>query len=406
MTRLESAAPSRRLLRLASAVYLACFLPAAAGLLLLALHKPSLWLMLLVVAIAGSAGFAVLRTRPQALRRAIPILMFQLFVVTPEVVLRLLDFHYETGVQFGFPRRFQRFVRDPELFWTLPRDEPGVNRLGFHGPEVTSPKPAAVQRLLFLGDSVLAQGYPELAGALLQARWPGRVFEVVNLSLQGYSSDQGKVLAEKYGELVDPDAVLICYGWNDHWLAWGSPDSEKRIAAKLPKHRALTESLYQRSRLLQLLRWSLRPVLGAETPSSQVRVPLERYRENVTAIAARFAERQVPVVLITAPTSHDVLGVPAYLIEQQFAHEPQSVLALHRSYSQALREIAQREGWELLDLERELQASPEPAEIFSSDGIHLTEAGKRRVAERVAKLLVERGLLSEVAGQQHVAEQP
>jgi hypothetical protein len=35
----------------------------------------------------------------------------------------------------------------------------------------------------------------------------------------------------------------------------------------------------------------------------QVRVPLERYRENVSAIGAGFAKRHVAVVLITAPTS-------------------------------------------------------------------------------------------------------
>src|SRR5262249_7730440 len=139
-----------------------------------------------------------------------------------------------SGIQFGYPRpeQFARLVPDAELFWRRPTGAPGINTFGFPGREIAIPKPSNTHRIIFLGDSCTAQGYPQVVEALLNHAHgsPARQFECINMSMVGYSSHQGRVLAGRYGAMFQPDAVIVCYGWNDHWRAYGAPDSRKVVA--------------------------------------------------------------------------------------------------------------------------------------------------------------------------------
>ncbi len=51
----------------------------------------------------------------------------------------------------------------------------------------------------------------------------------MTLALSGYSSHQGRVLAELYGETLEPDLAVIYFGWNDHWRAYQTIDSQKVV---------------------------------------------------------------------------------------------------------------------------------------------------------------------------------
>ena len=310
-------------------------------------------------------------------------------MLTPELLLRQVHFRHEPGIQFGFPRpaHFEILAPDEELFWKLSPGRPNVNSLGFRGGEIARPKPPAVYRVLFLGDSVPYQGYPALVETFLNGWGIARRFESVNLGVPGYSSHQGRVLVARYGEMLEPDLVVISYGWNDHWQAYGAVDSRKKITVGRSAAARTLGVLESRSRLVQWLRSVQARWLGTDRRLATVRVPRDEYESNLVHMGKFFAARRVPVIFLTAPTAHYALGVPDYLVTQGFAPDKERVMALHRGYNQVVRDVAVAHGWLVLDLERESAALGNPAELFGGDGIHLTRAGAARVAWRMANFI-------------------
>jgi lysophospholipase L1-like esterase len=373
--------PTREARVVATVFILAC-LPSTLGLVwLAAVEARTYWLHLLALLSFAAAGCVLIR---QLSRRRVRVHFFLtlsalvLVLATPEVLLRVVRFRYELGVEFGYPRSFQRFARDPDLFWTFPQDEPGVNSLGFRGPEIQA-KPEGACRLLFLGDSIVAQG---LAPVVVDTLAAGPSVEAISLAVPGYSSYQGRVLVEKHAAAIEPDIVVVFYGWNDHWLARGAIDSAKIIAPPSWKTRLL-DTTYRRFRTLQVFSY----LLVRATTLSSVRVPLDEYVKNLDWIGRRFERDGVPMVLVTAPTSHYRLGVPDHLVELGLAKDERSIVRLHRNYNRALRELATANRWPVLDLERMLESSEDLAELFTEDGIHLTAKGLDRVGGLIADSL-------------------
>ena len=378
--------------RLGQMVWVGSLVPALIGSVWLSITRPYFWVYAIglggVTAVVAWWLIPYLGKYQKGNQWVISIAVLNLLWLTPEVFLRVNNFQYETGILFAYPRTFQRLQPDADLFWTLPPLQEGVNSWGFAEAEVTVPKPENVCRLLFLGDSVPAQGYPQLVAEQVQSE-NGRV-EVVNLSLGGYSSYQGRVIAKKYGLLVAPDLVIVSYGWNDHWLAYEAIDSQKVISPERLETNQLIDWIYRHSRVLQWGQYQLSPVV--EMPLTEVRVPLPEYVTNLTAIGYLFAER--PVIFITPPSTHRQFGVPDYLIEQGFATDKAQVIALHQQYNESLHELATINDWPLLDLAQTMSTRPDLRHLFLSDGIHLTEQGLQVVANYVAEFVAGQACLA------------
>jgi lysophospholipase L1-like esterase len=351
-----------------------------------AFAHPAWWLAVASFAGLGAVGaLAIRRGRRSGPWLALAVL--NLLLAVPELGLRVAGFRYVSGIEFGYPEpeQFWELVPDRELFWKLPHDEL-ANSLGFFGPEPAVPKPRGTFRVVYLGDSCSQQGYPnawpELATRAL-AQNGVRPVDEVNLALSGYSSHQGRVLAEHYLAPLEPDVVAVYFGWNDHWLAWGAIDSQKHIDPR-------GEELRRNLRLLQLVQMA-RTALAGERPQplDQVRVPLDAYRENLRAICDRATQDGAKVVLITAPSAFDVKGVPEHLLARPFVRDAATLERLHREYNDAVREIAAERGALLFDLDRELGARPNRGVLFLRDGIHMSEAGIVVVAELFAAFVRE-----------------
>lgn len=99
-----------------------------------------------------------------------------------------------------------------------------TNSLGFRGPELPppgQPKPAGVERIVFVGDSMLhawavrdEQLMTERTRAAIERE--GRNAEVYNLSCSDYGTGQELLLFRKYGRDLAPDAVVLeLYTGND-----------------------------------------------------------------------------------------------------------------------------------------------------------------------------------------------
>jgi lysophospholipase L1-like esterase len=329
------------------------------------------------IAVAVFAGLTLLvplgvraqRARGRSIGPFVALAVLATLLAVPELGLRSAGFRNVSGIEFGYPSPtdFLELEPDEELFWKMPSDAPGTNSLGFSGPEPRVPKPAGTRRVLFLGDSCLYQGHPE-AWPEIAARALG--LDGVNLSIAGYSTHQGRLVAQKHGERLEPDFVVVCYGWNDHWLARGTQDSVKRIDAR-------HERLYRSSRLLQALRKLRAP---EEAPVLDVgRVPPEEYVANLAAIVRQFRARNVRVMLVTAPTVHD-LTVPPYLLKYNFGTSAEQIVRVHEQYVELTREVASAEGAELFDLAALCRQRPDRIDWFLGDGIHFTEQGRTVLA--------------------------
>lgn len=351
------------------------------------------WIILLLAVF----GFAVLlwvigarlHRNQKRIEWLLSLAVINLFIVVPELALRVANFRYDSGIQFGYPlpSEFVYYEPDETLWWKLKSSEPNVNSLGFRGKEIVVPKPENVYRILFLGDSVTQQGFPDMLEHFLNAKFPNAAkrFECVKLAVAGYSSHQGRLLAEMYGEKHEPDIAFVYYGWNDHWQAFGSTDSEKVFKATNAKWSGISSFAYRNLRILQGLNSIRCSLLGLNTPLTEVRVPKEDYANNLRKIHEIFEKQNIPTVFITAPTSHYRLGVPEYLIARKAIPDKSSAAELHKTYNQIVREVAQTANSFLLDLETEFTSTSTEnlEEIFMKDGIHLTAIGLSVIAKRI-----------------------
>ena len=145
----------------------------------------------------------------------------------------------EAGLRFLFPQPLterygsagagEPLVRiDRELGWTLREGVSGVtsdepwqkdlrtNALGFrdvaHGE-----KAAGVTRVFVLGDSFVFGSGVKQDETLTRrlAALLGPSFEVINLGVPGYGTDQALLTLERFGPRLSPDIVLAAFFWND-----------------------------------------------------------------------------------------------------------------------------------------------------------------------------------------------
>jgi len=205
----------------------------------------------------------------------------------------------------------------------------------------------------------------------------------------GYSSYQGRVLAERYASKLDPDLAVVYFGWNDHWNAYGAIDSEKVVNTSTSAWTHIARLFYRRSRLIQAGGWLLDTLVRPASSQAldQVRVPPNQYQENLLRIKELFESIHVPVVFITAPTSHYRLGVPDYTVNMNFARDKQSAITMHKKYNDLVRCVGQGPTAYVLDLESDFNDIQDPQQVFQWDGIHFTSLGQVLAAQRIARFI-------------------
>jgi hypothetical protein len=159
-----------------------------------------------------------------------------------------------------------------------------TNSLGLRSPEISAVKKPAVYRCLCLGDSTtfgnaVAQEatYPyrlqEILGATNRA-----ALEVINAGVGGYNTLQEVGLMERLAPTIKPDVVVIGFFLNDIREARRT-DMDKIIdpATGEPAREGLKSFtpyrliyLMKRSRLVTLLYWKFRILIGKKTSDNEV----------------------------------------------------------------------------------------------------------------------------------------
>lgn len=102
--------------------------------------------------------------------------------------------------------------------------ELGFNSRGVRGPECPYTKDSQTFRIVILGDS-FAEGYSvsfeNLFSELLRVKLnqnPGRRYEIVNLGIAGYSTDQEVLLFENEAQKYKPELTILLFYENDVWF--------------------------------------------------------------------------------------------------------------------------------------------------------------------------------------------
>jgi lysophospholipase L1-like esterase len=201
-----------------------------------------------------------------------------------------------------------------ELFWrlaphrTLPEDRRPFFGLISNGQglredhEIPLAKSANEVRVLFLGDSCTfgyglapEETFVEQAERSLAAKFPDRKIECINAGVPGWSLFQGWRLLESEGLALDPDLVVVAFGWNDNDEWDGSSDMEQYSAI----HAREPPPALRWSRLARLA-WES---FSAERMSTAKRPRLlpEEFTELLDRIDVAVREHRAALLLLVLP---------------------------------------------------------------------------------------------------------
>jgi lysophospholipase L1-like esterase len=292
---------------------------------------------------------------------------------------------------------------DPLLFWRLRPNRHSerlgqvTNSLGLRGPEVPA-KTDDEFRILSLGESTTygwKVAYEDCYSALLETHLDsveGKQVRVVNAGVPGYTVVQGYVYLKFHGVDLEPDAVLLYFGYNDFLdVAF----REKRVAAGkraasgvtdlelFNLRRRFTSRLrdwtYQHSNLARLVGSLMH---GAKEPApggpgepaaagehgvrvqyNMARVPEDDRRTALEGILDLCETRGIDLVVI----------VPWYLGFDE--HVP------------LLRRFASEHGVTIVDLPSILTTVPGPKQRYFRDSSHPNEEGHKQIAMAVADVI-------------------
>jgi len=277
---------------------------------------------------------------------------------------------------------------DPDRFWRLVPDsrlpEPGPESRGpFFGlisngrgfredHQLAATKADNETRILFLGDSCTfgyGVGWNETYVATcedqLNEQYPARRFECINASVPGYSLYQGWRVLDVEGPRVQPDLVVVCFGFNDR-AEWDGLSDLEHAALAPPAWLAV-------SRLAGRL-WQLghdRPARTSSRP--RPRLSPDEYRGLLSRIRRRTRQLDARLVLISWCERFQVTDDRDERTPWQFE----------------LHQFAKRHRVPMLDLVPQLQgwADHENRPKLFLDIIHVTPATHSRIAGRLVETL-------------------
>jgi lysophospholipase L1-like esterase len=368
---------------------------------------------------SADAPPAAPRTIPlarRALYLSVPFLLFFAVLAGIEIAVRGHLPHVSTLEAFVRAPEQQRgfrdlhqvnvFEGDPLLFWRLSPNVSGVvwdftpvrtNRQGLRYPRVVGRKEPGVFRIACFGDSVTfgyrvptvwpdrpedfdrgAQPFPALLEAGFRAANPGREVEVIPLAVPGYSSHQGAAWLRRDIGWLDPDIVVLNYGWNDINIR---PRTDRETMSTSRRQVLLRWLMTHSQALIHASRaWPPTKAAAEARPGPAVtRVLAHEYVENMSTMARQAARRGAQVIVL-GPVFRDTVTEPG---------EAQRI-AEHR---QKLREAMAAAGVAYLEIP-ELQegAWPQNEPLFG-ERIHPGFLGHRLMANRLAEMMAARGML-------------
>lgn len=255
----------------------------------------------------------------------------------------------------------------------------GINALGFRG-NIYDPNlhNGDETKVMILGDSCSfgwgILDYHLTFQSILEERLGEQSgkFKVYNFSQPGYSSSQGKVVFDRWFSKVNPDLLIIYFGWNDIWETPLLTDNQYlnllqfthapplKWIQKTHTYLAL-ESLYQR--------YIIKPASQhAQINNKKVRVPMEDAIANFKTFVTAASESDTEIILILPPLSNRAPRLSGIL-----------------SYNNKIRNEFQKDAM-VLNLKDMDYNSPNSHGFFFPDGFHPNNEGAKYIAGQLTPL--------------------
>jgi GDSL-like lipase/acylhydrolase family protein len=152
------------------------------------------------------------RPSPEALLALAAVAAVAFGLVGLELLLRLLDPRYLDRQGPTVYSETYGWAPRPGFAWLLHDIPTHVNAKSYRGPEHTLAKPPGRTRVVVLGDSIAFGARAtddQTFSALLQSR--GERYDVVNLAVEGYGTDQELLRLEHEGLAYHPDVVILSF---------------------------------------------------------------------------------------------------------------------------------------------------------------------------------------------------
>ena len=267
---------------------------------------------------------------------------------------------------------------DPVLLWRPVARSP-YGRQRFKGPDVRTPKPAGVTRVMAYGDSntdgPLTGAWPNRLEDLVRSDTPPR--ESINAGVTGYSSFQGLERFREEVSVYQPDIVLVSFGWNDVAPAIGPPDrafAQSTAFTSVDRHMVAVRRLLLRYEFYLVARRYLSPppVEPAATAYAP-RVSLDDYAANLTAFVTTARDHGAVAVLLTRPYRETTSSLEQSDGWRRFVP----------AYNRKLLDVAAATGAPALDV----QAAFAGRRDLFADECHFTEEGHAALARMLASHL-------------------
>lgn len=300
--------------------------------------------------------------------------------------------HRQLITVLGLPAINAAMTFDPVLFWKLvpdlddhrvvgeirgvpfdfavSTDARGLRRGGGASGETEG------LHVLALGDSCTFglgveddEAWPALLEQLLAPRVAGGA-RVSNAGVPGYTSFQGLRYLEGPGLALEPDLVLVSFGFNDADV-WSSR-SDVETARWLAERARLRswDALLHRSALYAGLARGLRGRAGPEVDVrlERPRVAPEEFLANLRAMRELTRLREIPTVFLIWPYR-----------DQLQRNDPAPIV-----YQPLITQAGERSATPVLDLFEAFRRADEPF----LDHVHASPAGTRAAAREIARFLL------------------
>jgi lysophospholipase L1-like esterase len=276
----------------------------------------------------------------------------------------------------------------------------GINKAGFKGPEVRSPKPKI--RLMTVGNSctegswIDILSYPRSMELQLKKRLGSNIVEVINAGVSGYG-DQNVIWRLPYFLSFKPDFVTIHIGWNNGVYGEPIPHWTKYLEMVRVPYLAIwrIRTYGNRSSFAVWPGMNSGNLIYNATNETKFDdyIPLDSIG-NIVEIIQGIKQSGASPVLCTLPGLFTTSSPPdsAALAKGHlplWTRNAYVIAKITEQYNERLRHLAEDEGIMLLDLEAWADTAFVPRSHYFNDGVHLTEKGQQMLGLFMASELVE-----------------
>ncbi|MFH2035821.1 MAG: SGNH/GDSL hydrolase family protein [Candidatus Zixiibacteriota bacterium] len=333
------------------------------------------------------------------------IISLPLFLLLAEIILTIIPIDTFFENRFFLVNRAldypELFKKDKELFWRFrpsqsvsskffKNKEYHINDYGLRGDEI---KPDTGQiRIIGLGNScTFGWGigydttYLQQLSRLLATNAEMPSCEIINAGIPGYSSFQGRRFF--FSDLADlnPDIVLMMFGWNDQWAAADNiPDDMQKMPPQIiiDIQNSLSRlKLYRliKKIILSVIEEPLDNKLNRENPV--YRVNETEFFENLETIAVHCLKNNIVPIVLTSP-------IPS--LDKYYPPGSKSMMHnYHEYYNHQARNLTRNSPIQLIDLARIFDNYDNLFDDARTDPIHFNVLGHKVAGEAIYDYLKE-----------------